>query len=56
MAAAARDKTMPPEQVLIALKDIWNALAEVRAMTDSGSQMRLLQRMVTMCIKEYHSA
>jgi hypothetical protein len=56
MSADARDKTMPPEQVLIALKDIWNALPEVRAMTDSGNQIRLLQRVVTMCIKEYYSA
>ena len=56
MAADAREKSMPPEQVLIALKDIWNALPEVRAMTDSTNQIRLLQRVVTMCIKEYYSA
>ena len=56
MAADAREKSMPPEQVLIALKDIWNALPEVRAMTDAGNQIRLLQRVVTMCIKEYYSA
>lgn len=56
MAEDARAKMMPPEQVLIALKDIWNALPEVRAMTDSGNQIRLLQRVVTMCIKEYYSA
>ncbi|CAN5260937.1 hypothetical protein BH09GEM1_BH09GEM1_28780 [soil metagenome] len=56
MAADAREKSMPPEQVLIALKDIWNALPEVRAMSDAGNQIRLLQRVVTMCIKEYYSA
>jgi hypothetical protein len=56
MAADAREKSMPPEQVLIALKDIWNSLPEVRVMADTGNQIRLLQRVVTMCIKEYYSA
>ena len=56
MAAEAREKSMPPEQVLIALKDIWNTLPEVRTMSDTGNQIRLLQRVVTMCIKEYYSA
>ena len=56
MASDAREKSMPPEQVLIALKDIWNTLPEVRVMTDTGNQIRLLQRVVTMCIKEYYSA
>lgn len=56
MAVDAREKSMPPEQVLIALKDIWNALPEVCAMSDTGNQIRLLQRVVTMCIKEYYSA
>jgi hypothetical protein len=31
-------------------------MPEVRAMTDSAEQVRLLQRVVTMCIKEYYSA
>ena len=56
LAEDARAKAIPPEQVLIALKDIWNALPEVRAMPDLGNQIRLLQRVVTMCIKEYYSA
>ena len=55
-ASEARVKAMLPEHVLIALKEIWNALPEVRAMTDSNEQIRLLQRVVTMCIKEYYSA
>ena len=55
MAAEAREKTILPEHLLIALKDVWNALPEVRAMTDAAHQIRLLQRVVTMCIKEYYS-
>jgi hypothetical protein len=56
MASEAREKAILPEHVLIVLKDVWNALPEVRAMTDTGEQIRLLQRVVTMCISEYYSA
>ena len=56
MASEAREKAILPEQLLIVLKDVWSALPEVRAMTDVSEQIRLLQRVVTMCIKEYYSA
>jgi hypothetical protein len=56
MSAEARDRSILPEQLLVVLKDVWGTLPEVRAMTDSGAQVRLLQRVVTMCIKEYYSA
>lgn len=55
MSTEARDKDILAEQLLVVLKDVWNALPEVRAMTDSGAQIQLLQRVVTMCIKEYYS-
>jgi hypothetical protein len=54
MAAEARSKQMLPEQLLVVLKDIWYALPAVRALDDSAAQIRLLQRVVTMCIKEYY--
>src|SRR4051812_22576456 len=54
MATEARAKSMLPEQLLVVLKDIWYALPAVRALDDSGAQIRLLQRVVTMCIKEYY--
>jgi hypothetical protein len=56
LAADARDKAMLPEQLLVILKDLWGGLTEVRAMTDVGEQVRLRQRVVTMCIREYYSA
>lgn len=56
MASEAREKAMPPEQLLIVLKDLWNALPEVRAIPDTSEQIRLLQRVVTMCIRVYYSA
>jgi len=56
MSAEARDRAMLPEHLLVVLKDVWGTLPEVRTMTDTGEQVRLLQRVVTMCIKEYYSA
>ena len=55
VAREAREKQILPESLLIVLKDVWNSLPEVRGMTDSAQQVRLLQRVVTMCIKEYYS-
>lgn len=54
MATEARSKSMLPEQLLVILKEIWYALPPVRALDDSAAQIRLLQRVVTMCIKEYY--
>ena len=56
MASDAREKAMLPEHVLLALKEVWHDLPEVRAMGDASEKTRLLQRVVTMCIKEYYSA
>jgi hypothetical protein len=55
MSAEAREKAIFPEQLLIALKDIWHALPAVRQIEEPADQIRLLQRVVTMCIKEYYS-
>jgi hypothetical protein len=55
VAAEAREKAILPEHLLIALKDVWSNLPEVRTMPETGQQVRLLQRVVTMCIKEYYS-
>jgi len=54
LSAEAREKKMLPEQLLVVLKDVWYALPAVRAVDDSGAQIRMLQRVVTMCIKEYY--
>jgi predicted NACHT family NTPase len=56
MSTEAREKDILAEQLLVVLKDVWSALPEVRGLTDAGTQMLLLQRVVTMCIKEYYSA
>jgi hypothetical protein len=55
MAAEARDRSMLPEQLLVVLKDIWYALPAVRGLKEPADQVRLLQRVVTICIKEYYA-
>ena len=55
MSTEARAKDLRAEQLLVVLKDVWSTLPEVRGMTDSTAQIRTLQRVVTMCIKEYYS-
>jgi hypothetical protein len=54
MADEARARAILPEHLLIALKQIWGSLPEVRAMGDVEEQTRVLQRVVTMCIREYY--
>lgn len=55
VSAEARERAVLPEQLLVVLKDLWGGLPEVRSMPDAGEQTRLMQRVVTMCIKEYYS-
>jgi hypothetical protein len=54
-ALEARERSMLPEQLLVVLKDIWYSLPGVRAIPEPSDQVRLLQRVVTMCIKEYYA-
>ena len=56
IAGEAHARALPPEQLLVVLKEVWSSLPEVRAMTNTREQVNLLQRVVTMCIKEYYSA
>lgn len=56
LATEARARNILPEQLLVTLKELWSTLPEVRAMTDASHQVRLLQRVVTLCIREYYGA
>ncbi|HEY4219190.1 MAG TPA: hypothetical protein VGM67_18735 [Gemmatimonadaceae bacterium] len=55
MACEARQKGMLPERLLVVLKDVWYAVPSIRLLKEPDDQTRLLQRIVTMCIKEYYS-
>ena len=52
--AEAHEKNMFPEQLLVALKDVWHGLPVVRALSNSTERAHLLQRVVTLGITEYY--
>jgi hypothetical protein len=54
VSAEAREKTILPEQLLTILKDLWYDVPNVRP-ASGPDHVQLLQRVVTMCIKEYYS-
>jgi hypothetical protein len=54
MADEARTKAILPEHLLVTLKQLWSSLPEVRSIGDVDEQTRMLQRVVTMCIREYY--
>jgi hypothetical protein len=56
VSSEARARNILPEQLLVTLKELWSSLPEVRATTDATQQVRLLQRVVTMCIRAYYDA
>jgi hypothetical protein len=53
LAREARLLAMPPEELLLLLKRTWRELPDVMNAPDQTSQTRVLQNVVTMCIKEY---
>ena len=55
IASEARERSIFPEQLLVTLKEMWSTLPEVRAISDTAEQVRLLQRIVSMCIREYYN-
>ena len=56
LAYEARQKEVAPEHLLVVLKGVWFALPEVQAAKEQGEQTRILQQVVTLCIKEYFAA
>lgn len=56
VASQARERHILAEHLLMTLKDLWYDLPPVRASTDPEEQQQMLQRLVTLCIREYYSA
>ena len=54
VATEARTRNILPEHLLVTLKELWSTLPEVRAIPNAAEQVRLLQRVVTICIREYY--
>jgi hypothetical protein len=56
IATEARASRMHAEQLLIALKDVWFGLPHMQDTAEDVEQARLLQRVVTLCIRAYYAA
>jgi predicted ATPase len=56
IAVEAREKKIHAEHLLIALKDVWFGLPEMKGIADAERQSKVLQRVVTLCIREYYTA
>ena len=55
VANEARSRHMHAEQLLVALKDVWYSLPVVRSSPEGEQQNRLLQRVITLCIRQYYA-
>ena len=53
LAREARTKDVTPEQLLVTLKGIWQSLPDIENARDYNERNLILQRVVTVCIKEY---
>lgn len=54
ISVEARERGMHAEQLLGVLKDVWYAQPSVREGGNDAEQTRLLQRVVSICIREYY--
>jgi hypothetical protein len=54
IAVEAREKKIHAEQLLVLLKDVWYALPQM-GKPGGEPQNNLLQRVITLCIREYYS-
>jgi hypothetical protein len=51
----ARDKSIPPEELIVLFKQLWNSLAESLRPQNSDQYERVRQRLVTLCIQAYYA-
>ena len=56
MAEEARGIGMPPERVLVALKRLWFEVLDHQRLDHGPEQTRMLQQIVSLCIREYYGA
>jgi hypothetical protein len=55
IAVEARAREIRAEQLLVLLKDVWFSLPQIARAPEGEDQNRLLQRVVTLCIREYYA-
>ena len=55
LCADARERGMRAEQMLVALKDEWAALADVRRLAQGTARADVTRRFITLCIDEFYA-
>jgi len=55
LAREARQHHVPPERLIVLFKDIWRSLPTVQDASTRQDNAQLLERMITLCIREYYA-
>lgn len=55
LAVEAKEKQIHAEQLLVTIKDVWYGLPQVAGAAVNDEKSRLMQRVVTLCIREYYA-
>jgi len=55
VAQEARDESIPPEELIVLFKQLWNSLAESLRPQNGDQYERVRQRLVTLCIQAYYA-
>jgi hypothetical protein len=55
VAREARDNGVPPEELLVNFKEIWNSLFESLRPKSPDQYERIRQNLVTLCIQAYYA-
>ena len=50
----ARNRKIRAEQLIVMLKNVWDALPDARHAIDREAQLQVRQRLITLCIKAYY--
>lgn len=51
----ARKQSIPPEELIVTFKQLWNSLAESLRPQSADQYERIRQRLVTLCIQAYYA-
>ena len=55
VAQEAREQSIPPEELIVVFKQLWNSLAESLRPQNADQYERVRQRLVTLCIQAYYA-
>jgi len=55
VAKEARERSIPPEELIVTFKHLWNSLAESLRPQNVDQYERVRQRLVTLCIQAYYA-